>query len=76
MKQLSVRIEAMTKEERLELLERLWDSLSAAPADVPLKDAQRAELDHRAAELEREMTEGRALGVPWDEVARQLQARR
>lgn len=76
MDQPSVRIETMSREERLDLLERLWDSLSQAPADVPVTDAQRAELDHRAAELARDMTEGQALGVSWDEVARQLQARR
>ncbi len=76
MDQPSVRIEAMSREERLDLLERLWDSLSQTPADVPVTDAQRAELDHRAAELARDMTEGQALGVPWDEVVRQLQARR
>lgn len=76
MEQPSVRIEDMSKDERLELLERLWDSLSQAPEDVPVTDAQRAELDHRAAELDRDVTEGRAHGVSWDEVARQLQARR
>lgn len=76
MDQPSVRIEAMSKDERLELLERLWNSLSQAPEDVPVTDAQRAELDHRAAELHRDMTEGQALGVSWNEVARQLQARR
>lgn len=76
MDQPSIRIEAMSKDERLELLEKLWDSLSQAPEDVPVTDAQRAELDHRAAELDRDMTEGQALGVSWDEVARQLQARR
>ncbi len=72
----AIRIEALSTEERLDLLEKLWDSLSQAPADVPVTQAQRAELDGRAADLDRDVAEGRALGVPWDEVARQLQARR
>ncbi len=72
----SVRIEALSKEERLDLLERLWDSLSQAPGDVPVTEAQLAELDRRSADLDRDASDGRALGVPWDEVVRQLRARR
>lgn len=72
----AIRIEALSTDERLDLLEKLWDSLSQAPASVPVTPAQRAELDRREADLDRDLAEGRALGVPWDEVARQLQARR
>lgn len=72
----SVRIESLSKDERLDLLERLWDSLSETPADVPVTLAQQAELDRRSDALERDLAKGRALGVPWDEVVRQLRARR
>jgi putative addiction module component (TIGR02574 family) len=72
----SVRIESLSKEERLDLLERLWESLRETPADVPVTLAQRAELDRRSDALDRDLAKGRALGVPWDEVVRQLQARR
>ena len=72
----SVRIESLSKDERLDLLERLWDSLSATPDDVPVTGAQEAELDRRSDALDRDVAEGRALGVPWDEVVRQLRARR
>ena len=47
-------IASLTTEERLELLERLWDSLSSAPDALPLTDAQREELDRRLDELDRD----------------------
>ncbi len=71
-----VKIESLSKDERLDLLERLWDSLSATPDDVPVTQAQVAELDRRSKALDRDVAKGRALGVPWDEVVRQLRARR
>lgn len=37
-------------EEKLHLLELIWDSLAANPAAVPLSDAQRAVIDERLAE--------------------------
>jgi putative addiction module component (TIGR02574 family) len=72
----SVRIESLSKDERLDLLERLWESLSQTPGDVPVTPAQQAELDRRSDALDRDIAEGRPLGVPWDEVMRQLRARR
>ena len=64
----AINIESLTPEERLRLLEKLWDSLS--DSDVPLTDAQRAELDRRLDEMEREGP----TGIPWEEVLRRLQA--
>jgi putative addiction module component (TIGR02574 family) len=72
----SVKIESLSKDERLDLLERLWDSLSETPAEVPVTPAQQAELDRRSDALDLDLETGRALGVPWDEVVRQLRARR
>lgn len=37
-------------EERLRLLELIWDSLAVNPSAVPLSDAQRAVIDERLAE--------------------------
>jgi putative addiction module component (TIGR02574 family) len=37
-------------EERLRLLELIWDSIAANPSAVPLGDAQRAVIDERLAE--------------------------
>ena len=71
----SVRIEGLSRQERLDLLERLWDSLSETPANVPLTDLQRAELDRRLDAMDDDARQGLALGVPWDEVVRQIRAR-
>jgi putative addiction module component (TIGR02574 family) len=72
----SVRIDTLSTDERLELLERLWESLSQTPSDVPVTPAQLVELDRRSEALDRDVARGNALGVPWDEVVRQLRARR
>jgi putative addiction module component (TIGR02574 family) len=61
-------IESLTREEQLELLEELWDRLSAAPSAIGLTDAQREELDRRLDELDREGP----VGLPGDEVLRRL----
>jgi putative addiction module component (TIGR02574 family) len=47
-------IEAMSRDERLELLEELWDSLSREAEGMPLTDEQRLELDRRLDALDRE----------------------
>ncbi len=41
-------------EEKLRLLELIWDSLAANPAALPLNDAQRAVIDERLAEHARD----------------------
>jgi putative addiction module component (TIGR02574 family) len=75
MSESTVRIESLSAEERLELLERLWDSLSATPGSIPLTEPQRAELDRRLDALDDDKRQGRVLGVPWDEVVRQIRTR-
>jgi len=40
-------------EERLRVVELLWESLSAAPSAIPLGDAHRAALDEALAEHRR-----------------------
>ncbi len=64
-------IAALTPEERLSLLEQLWDSLAATPEAVPLTEAQRAELDRRLDDLELEGP----VGIPWDEVLSRIRSR-
>jgi putative addiction module component (TIGR02574 family) len=44
----TIDIAKLSPEERLELLEQLWDSLS--PEAVPMTDAQEEELDRRLDE--------------------------
>jgi putative addiction module component (TIGR02574 family) len=60
----SVRIESLSKDERLDLLERLWDSLSETPADVPVTQAQLAELDRRSDALDRDVAKGAPSACP------------
>jgi putative addiction module component (TIGR02574 family) len=67
----TIDIARLSPEERLELLEQIWDSLSATPEAVPLTGAQREELDRRLDELDREGP----VGIPWDEVMRRIRSR-
>ncbi len=67
----TIDIANLSAEERLRLLEELWDSLSATPEAIPLTNPQREELDRRLDELDRD---GPA-GIPWEEVLRRIRRR-
>jgi putative addiction module component (TIGR02574 family) len=56
--------EKLTADERLRLLEQLWESLDKDPDSFPLTDSERALLDERLDEME---CEG-PTGIPWEEV--------
>ncbi len=55
--------------ERIKLAEELWDSVG--PTDVPLSDAQAAEVDRRREVLRRDGSRGR----PWREALEDLRKR-
>jgi putative addiction module component (TIGR02574 family) len=59
-------ISGLTPDERLELIEHLWDSLT--PEQVPLTEAQQEELQRRLERLDRDGVSGRS----WDEVERRV----
>ena len=65
-------IATLTPDERLELIERLWDSLLSTPDAVPFPDAHREELDRRLDELDRDGP----TGAPAEEVLSRLRSRR
>ena len=65
-------IERLSPDERLELMEQLWDSLRKEPSYVPLTEAQENELDRRLDDLEADIQSGVPLGIPWDEVLRRI----
>ncbi len=67
----AINIEKMSAEERLRLIEVLWESLRTRPESVPLTQAQREELDRRLDELDRGETET----IPWEEVKQRLRDR-
>jgi putative addiction module component (TIGR02574 family) len=64
-------IERLSTDERLDLLEKLWESLTKEPGGIPLTEAQREDLDRRLDELDR----GQVEGIPWDEVLKQIRKR-
>lgn len=55
----AIDIAKLSPEQRLELLEQLWDSLSSDA--IPITDAQTQELDRRLDELDREAPIGSAI---------------
>ena len=65
---LSIDVKRLSREERLDLIEELWDSLAATQDQLPLSDSQRNELDHRLDEMDRDNT----LGIPWDQMLKQI----
>ena len=67
----ALNIDDLNPEERLQLIEELWESLRETPEAVPLTDAQREELDRRLDDLDRSGPEG----IPWEEVLRQIRNR-
>lgn len=59
-----LKLEQLSVAERLELLEAVWASLDhVADVDLPLSEAQKAEIDARIDALE----SGASVGTPWVE---------
>lgn len=58
-------------QERLQIIEGLWDSLTRQPADLELPAWQAAELDRRLAEYEANPDEG----ASWAELKQRILAR-
>ncbi len=67
----SIDIGKLNSEERLRLLEELWESLTPNPEAIPLTNAQREELDRRLDDLDRDGP----IGIPWEEVLHRIRSR-
>ena len=67
----AIDISTLTVEQRLELLDEIWESLYETPQAIPLTEAQREELDRRMDEVDRDGPDG----IPWDEVLRRLRSK-
>ena len=59
--ELVAEILALPVEERVELVDAIWDSISAVPEALPLTQWQRDELDRRLAEFEADPEAGSTL---------------
>jgi putative addiction module component (TIGR02574 family) len=67
----SLGIDRLSVEERLALVEDLWDSIAEESAAASLTDAQRAELDRRLADYASNPDDV----VPWEDVKASITAR-
>ena len=65
----AIDVEGLSRDEQLELLDKLWDSLGRNPRALPLSDEQMSDLDRRLDELERDGTKG---AMTWDEAIDQI----
>ncbi|PYS55033.1 MAG: addiction module protein [Acidobacteria bacterium] len=72
MAKLEIDINKLSPEERLDLIEELWDSLSTDPGKIPLTEAQANELDRRLAEMDQDDS----LGIPWETVLARIRERK
>ena len=70
MSDLTPELAQLSPRQRLDLIEALWDSLG--DKDVPVTEAQRAELDRRIGGFEQD----REQGISWDQLSAELRQRR
>ena len=68
--ELVAEILSLPVEERMELVEAIWASISATPEALPLTDWQKAELDRRLAELESDPDGGLTMEEVFAEIRR------
>jgi putative addiction module component (TIGR02574 family) len=60
----------LSPRQRLDLIERLWESLE--DEDLPLTEAQQVELDRRIEGFDQD----REQGIPWERLKAELRERR
>ena len=67
----AVDVEALSRDEQLELLDQLRESLGREPDSLPLTEDQKSDLDQRLDELEREGP----TGLSWDEAVEDIRSK-
>jgi putative addiction module component (TIGR02574 family) len=67
----SLGIDQLSVSERLQLLEEIWDSVSAEVEKAPLTEAQKQEVDRRLAAHQANPE----AAIPWEQVEAEAQAR-
>ena len=64
-------IKSLSVDERLEIIDAIWESIAAEPENLELTEAQAAELDRRMAIYQADPTRV----VSWDELEARIQKR-
>jgi putative addiction module component (TIGR02574 family) len=64
-------IKALSVDERLEIMDAIWESIAAEPESVELSEAQAAEIDRRMAIYLTDPTKV----VSWDDLEARIQKR-
>ena len=67
----AIEIDNLSAEERLELIESLWESLVQDQSNIPVTEAQKRILDQRLDEIRA----GDDAGIPWEEVKARITKR-
>ena len=67
----AIEIEKLDVDERLDLIEELWESLASDPRQVPVPESHKPELDRRLDQIEA----GDDKGIPWEEVLNRIRNR-
>ena len=67
----AIDIDKLDVNERLDLLEAIWESLTLDSSQVPVPESHKAELDRRLAEIDA----GDDSAIPWEEVLEQIRNR-
>jgi putative addiction module component (TIGR02574 family) len=62
---------SLSKAEKLQLVEDLWDDIAANPGDIPVRDWQKDELDRRKENL----AANPESALTWEEIVRRVRAR-
>ncbi len=64
-------IQKLSVEDRVTLVQHIWNDIAKSNPPLNLTNAQKAELDRRSAELDANPN----IAIPWDEVKRNLEDR-
>ena len=67
----SLGIDRLTIDERIQLVQEIWDSIAPDVEQLPLSDAQRQELDRRIAALDTDPSNV----TPWEVMEARARAR-
>ncbi len=69
---MNVKLQQLPVEERIKVVEDLWDSIASEPAAVPLTADQRLELDRRLDAYEFDRNPGRLASEVINDIRRKL----